>query len=449
VARVCAPEVFLLAVLAVCFATAYLTSLAGVSVSLGAFLAGLVVSESRFSSHALGEILPLQVVFTATFFVSVGMLLDPAFLVEEPVLVAAVVGGVLVIKLSTGTLAARLVGVALPIAVASAFTRAQIGEFSFVLEQVGREAGLSPIDLGEDGIQAFLAASVILMVLTPALSPFGARFGNRLREPSEPGKQAFDLSSDGDELADHVIVAGYGEAARRLVPDLRSADIPFVVTTLNPQGALYGRGLGVPILLGDASKSHALERARIRAARLLVVADDDEEMAKRIAGVASALNPDVEIVLRLDEEADVDELADSGADVIVTGPSASARELAGVVVRHYYGGAELDRDIDADPVDLERVIRFEPKPSECTHYGRVQPVLPSAPGCEECLQMGDTWVHLRICLTCGHVGCCDDSPNRHARRHASELHPIARSLEADQEWAWCYPDEVELEPTDG
>jgi CPA2 family monovalent cation:H+ antiporter-2 len=181
---------------------------------------------------------------------------------------------------------------------------------------------------------------------------------------------------------------------------------------------------------------------------LLVVADDDEEMAERIAGVAAALNPDLEIVVRLDEEADVEQLASSGADVIVTGPAASARELAAVVVRRYYGGADLDSTGAVDSIDLERVIRFAPRPSACTHSDHLRPVLPSAPGCEECLQMGDTWVHLRICLTCGHVGCCDESPNRHARRHASELHPIARSLEADEQWAWCYPDDLQLDPAD-
>ena len=183
VARLCSPEVFLIAIVAICFATAYLTGLAGVSVSLGAFLAGLVVSESRHSTYALGEILPLQIVFTATFFLSVGMLLDPSFLVEEPLMVAAAVVGVLVIKTVTGTVAARIIGVALPVAIGSALLRAQIGEFSFVLELSGREEGLTPLDWGADGIQAFLATTVLLMMLTPVLGPLGARPGAGTRPP--------------------------------------------------------------------------------------------------------------------------------------------------------------------------------------------------------------------------------------------------------------------------
>jgi uncharacterized UBP type Zn finger protein len=86
-------------------------------------------------------------------------------------------------------------------------------------------------------------------------------------------------------------------------------------------------------------------------------------------------------------------------------------------------------------------------PLECTHLDQIRDVTPSADGCEDCLRIGSWWVHLRLCLTCGHVGCCDSSPNRHASAHAKETgHPIVRSLEPGEDWAWCYVDEVVLEP---
>ena len=122
VARTCVPEVFLLAVIAICIGTAYLTSLLGVSVSLGAFLAGLMVSESRFSKQALGEILPLQIVFTATFFVSVGMLLDPAFVAEHAPVVLAAVAGLLVLKAFSATTAILAVGAKPGVAIAPSCT---------------------------------------------------------------------------------------------------------------------------------------------------------------------------------------------------------------------------------------------------------------------------------------------------------------------------------------
>lgn len=444
VARLCSPEVFLLAVLAICFSTAYVTSLAGVSVSLGAFLAGLVVSESRFSSHALGEVLPLQIVFTATFFVSVGMLLDPNFLVERPLLILAIVVGVVLVKAFTGTVAARLVGVALPVAVASAFLRAQIGEFSFVLQQVGNDAGLSPGDLGEDGVQAFIAGSVLLMILTPALDRAGHRLGGRFgRTQTAPRLAPQGVVSV--ERSDHVIVAGYGSAARRLVPGLREADIPFVVITLSPEGARHAESMHLPLLRGDSSKHHTLEQAGVRRARSVVIADDDVDMARRITEVVRSLGTAASVIVRVDDDGP-DELATSGADVVITSDRASADVLRDAVVHDYFRGVTADDD---PLVDTRRVVTFDPEPGACTHYGQVRPVLPSAPGCEECLQLGDSWVHLRLCTQCGHVGCCDESPNRHARAHSSPAHPIMRSLEPGDTWGWCFVDDLELTERSG
>lgn len=88
-------------------------------------------------------------------------------------------------------------------------------------------------------------------------------------------------------------------------------------------------------------------------------------------------------------------------------------------------------------------------PETCTHLWAVQPVRPSAPGCEDCLRIGSWWVHLRLCMTCGHVGCCDQSPNRHARKHFWDTnHPIIRSLQPGETWLWCYVDELYLDPAE-
>jgi CPA2 family monovalent cation:H+ antiporter-2 len=210
VASTCSPELFLLTVIAVCFGTAYLTSLAGVSLSLGAFLAGLVVSESSFSEHALGEILPLQILFSATFFVSVGMLLDIGFVVMHLPAVVAFVAAVLAVKVATTTASVVALGHPLPLASAVGLMLAQVGEFSFVLERAGREVGLSPVGDATQGAQAFIAATVVLMVATPFLTSLGARSASAIErtmaramseEPDSP------LPSPGAPRADHVIVA--------------------------------------------------------------------------------------------------------------------------------------------------------------------------------------------------------------------------------------------------
>jgi CPA2 family monovalent cation:H+ antiporter-2 len=467
VARTCSPEVFLLTVVAVCFGTAYLTSLAGVSLSLGAFLAGLLVSESRFSEHALGEILPLQILFSATFFVSVGMLTDVGFLFRSPVLVLGMVAGVLAVKFVTTALSVRALGYRMPVAAASGLVLAQVGEFSFVLERAGRDAGLSPAGLGETGSQAFIAATVLLMILTPLLAALGARLEGRMEQHGAAARRVEDVdASHLPHLDGHVVVAGYGEAARRLVPVLHGGGIPYVITTLSPEGANEADAAGFPVLRGDATRARTLQVAGAERARALVIADDEPGIALRIATVARSLNPALRILVRTRYAADTRALADAGADTVVAEETEAVVRLADHLLREagvdeaafavhetaLRAHAPAPRAVaagaaPAEWVDPEQVVTFAPAdPSACTHLGETRPVHPSARGCEECLRTGDSWVHLRICMTCGHVGCCDSSPNRHATRHFQGTHhPVMRSLEPGDRWGWCYEDRVTLE----
>ena len=242
------------------------------------------------------------------------------------------------------------------------------------------------------------------------------------------------------------LVAGYGPAARVLVPQLREAQIPFLVVTLNPGGASHVEDTGLPVLRGDTSRRHTLEAAGVRRARVVVIADDDAEMAGRISEVVRTINPDATIVVRADDDHQAQEIAAAGADLVVTGARASAKWLSHTVLRAFDEDMGLLNRTGSD-IEQDRIVTFTPEPTPCTHTAQIVPVLPSAPGCEDCLQNGDTWVHLRICLSCGYVGCCDDSVNRHARGHAEATgHAIARSIEPGERWAWCYPDELELLP---
>jgi CPA2 family monovalent cation:H+ antiporter-2 len=499
VARTCSPELFLLTVIAVCFGTAYLTSLAGVSLSLGAFLAGLLVSESSFSQHALGEILPLEILFSATFFVSVGMLLDVGFLMMHLPLVLIGIATVLLVKVATTAVAVRALGYPLPVAAASALMLAQVGEFSFVLERAGREAGLSPAGLGEAGSQAFIAATVVLMVMTPALTALGARLAGRIErrhaeaEPmAAPGPRPAHL----DLLANHVLIAGYGEAARRLVRVLEGSGIPYLITTLSPSGANEAEAEGLPVLRGDYAKRHTLELARVEHAKMMVIADDDLATVHRVAAVARPLNRTLRIVARARYTAEIEPLMAAGVDLVVAEEmesivqlfaevlrdySISPREIEGheatirgggyralrgeglpstplvrctfepSVALHRTGGraAASDGPVPAPraatEVDQERTVELQTTVKGCTHLGAIRPVRPRARGCEDCLRIGDTWVHLRLCMTCGNVGCCDSSKNMHAtRHHRATTHPIVKSLEPGEEWGWCYVDQVQL-----
>ncbi len=444
VARACSPEVFLLSVIALCLGTAYLTALAGVSVSLGAFLAGLVVSESRHSAHALGEVLPLQILFSATFFLSIGTLLDLRFLVEEPLLVLGAVVLVLVVKTATTFGAAVATGVGAATAASTSLLLAQVGEFAFVLERQGAESGLTPAGLGEDGAQAFITATVLLLVATPALAAAGRWGAERLRQRA--GGSVVTAPSDDDVPAEgHVVISGWGAAARSLAAELRRADVEVVVTTLSPDGAAEAERAGVRVVRGDSTKVHVLHAAGAAEARAVVVGDDEPEQAARIAGVVATTAPRAVVVVLAPDEDAVEELHTAGVhDVVLASRSAHDRLADAVMARV----RPSDAPVRATVVDTAHVVAFRAAAeSACVHAGVSRPVLPSAPGCTECLRTGQRWVHLRLCTSCGHVGCCDSSPGRHAAAHADgDDHPVMCSLEPGEHWGWCYLDRATLEP---
>ncbi len=308
-------ELFLLAVAAICLGTAWAVSLAGVSLALGAFLAGLLVSESDYAEHALSEILPLQTLFTAAFFLSVGMLLDPAFLIANLGWVAAAAVGVLVLKSGLAALGARVLGYPLGVALASGLALGQIGEFSFVLAIAGAEAGLSPAGLGETGSQGLIAVTVVLMLITPgliALAPRLAALGRQVETGSGEGGHGH-----GVDLEDHTIVVGYGPAGRRLARVLGESGIPYAVNDLNPQSLRDAGTDGAQTLFGDASREPILLGLGTARAKLLVVAINDQDATRRIVAVARHLNPTLQIIARTRFTSDVEPLTRAGADIVV------------------------------------------------------------------------------------------------------------------------------------
>ena len=445
VARACSPEVFLLSVIALCVGTAYLTALAGVSVSLGAFLAGLVVSESRHSAHALGEVLPLQILFSATFFLSIGTLLDVRFLLEEPLLVLGAVALVLVVKTVTTFGAAVATGVGAATATSASLLLAQVGEFAFVLERQGAEAGLTPAGLGEDGSQAFITATVLLLVATPALAAGGRSLAARLEQ--RPGRAATRTRTPAapDEPEGHVVISGWGRAARHLATELRGAGRSVVVTTLSPDGASEAEAAGHRVVLGDSTRAPVLEAAGAARASVIVLGDDEPEQAARIAGVLATVAPEARLVVLAPDEDAVAELHAAGVRDVVLRDRTAHERLTSTVLSRLDPPAEPPRPT---VVDTSAVVAFAATPqTACVHAGVAQPVLPSAVGCTECLRTGSTWVHLRLCTTCGHVGCCDSSPGRHAAAHAGDDdHPVMCSVEPGEHWGWCYLDKTTLEP---
>ena len=344
-------ELFLLSVMAICFGTAALTNLADVSLALGAFLAGLVVSESHYSDHALSEILPLKTIFNAVFFVSVGMLLDLSYVLEYPLLILGISASILFLKFFFTTGSLMILGYPIRISAASGLILSQIGEFSFVLERSGRVAGLTPGGYGEVGSQLFIAVSVLLMLLSPGLLGISDKLGELLaRSPlGKIGRKATKESDESEQthLEDHVILIGYGPAGRNLARVFKDTGIPFVVIEMNPEPIKEMRDNNIPVVFGDATRTPILEHANIRRAKLCVIAINDPKSNPTIIKLARYLNPTLQVIVRTRYLSEVGILEEAGADKVVPEEMETTVQLFSTVLSAYrISGEEIQRYVN-------------------------------------------------------------------------------------------------------
>ena len=346
-------ELFLLMIVTICFGTAWLTSLAGVSLALGAFLAGLLVSESRYSEYALSEVLPLRMIFNAVFFVSVGMLLDVTFLIDNIALILGVGTAVLVLKTVLTGASIVVMGYPARIAAIVGLSTAQIGEFSFVLQGAGSDVGLSPAGLGVPGSQTFIAVTVLLMAVTPVVFQFAPKLAERFvrRLPARGIEAEHDLDDESgtrDVPEDHVIVIGYGPSGQRLVRVLVEAGLPHCVVELNPQLADEAVDRGATVIHGDAMREDILRAAGLVVAKICVVVVSDELATRRIASTVRRLNPTINILARTRRLESVEQLYDAGADTVVPEElETSVRIFANVLSAYRIPREEIDRQLTA------------------------------------------------------------------------------------------------------
>jgi len=325
VVRARSRELFIIAILLICASIAWLAETQGVSLALGAFIAGMVISESEYSHQALADIMPFRDSFISLFFVSIGMLLDlQAFMQMWPVLLLLTVG-VLVLK---GAVAGGVtLGLGYPIRVAAlvGLALSQVGEFSFVMAQAGRHYGL----LSPHGNQLFLAISILTMVVTPLLIQWGPAV--LMRAGSSPA----DAPSTAPTHRDHVIIAGFGLNGRNLARVLKEVGISYLILDLYAETIRRGQAQGEPIYYGDVTQREVLERMGISRARLLVLAVSDPFATRRVIPVARQANPEIHIVARTRYVREVEELLRLGADEVVPEEFETSLEIFELVLREY------------------------------------------------------------------------------------------------------------------
>jgi CPA2 family monovalent cation:H+ antiporter-2 len=328
-------ELFILTIIFIGLGTAWLTSIAGLSLALGAFIAGLAISESEYSHQALSDIIPFREAFMSLFFISVGMLLDPVILAKFPLLIVSLVLTILIIKTVVTTGASMLLGVPMRIAIIAALSLAQIGEFSFVLSQAGVKFGL----LNPELYQIFLAASIATMGLTPLCLKYAAPLADYvvgvLPHAWTKGKGVLSSSKKPTAMSDHVIIVGYGVNGRNLARVLKSLSIHHVVIETNPFTVKNEAKKGQHIFFGDASKPEVLEHSHIDRARGIVIAISDAASSRRVASLARLMNPAIHIIVRTRYLLEVEPLYKLGVNEVIPEEFETSVEILSRVLRNY------------------------------------------------------------------------------------------------------------------
>lgn len=326
VERLGSPELFLLTAVILALGTASLSALLGLSPALGAFLGGLLLTESEFDHRVIAEVVPMRNLFGTLFFVSIGMPIDPSFIIQN---LPAVIGLSLFIVVAKALLAFVAI---VPFRLGSKTTIftalgiIQIGEFSYVLAEAGREVSAIPQTLNS----LILTSSVVTIILTPLAFRFSPRIARKLeRIPafarlvgSTPPEEGREVALDG-----HVIVAGYGRVGEQVVAGLRDAGMPVAVLEADLHRIQQLRALGIPAIYGDASTFSILAVARVEQARLVVVALPDSGTTRAVVREIRRANATIPILARSPRREEEDELHRVGATITIAPELAGARLL--------------------------------------------------------------------------------------------------------------------------
>ncbi len=316
VARARARELFLLGVVVLALGTALAAQAIGLSLAFGAFLAGLVMAESEFRAQVVAGILPFRDLFASLFFLSLGMLVDPTVLAAHAPMIALLTATVVVGKLLAVAAALLALGLAGRVAIMAGLAIGQVGEFSFVVAQVGVSAGAVP-ELFFELILATALTSVVLSPFVLRTAPWLLwalrhlpRLGSRFEDPVEPDPRAVGLRR-------HVVVAGCGRVGRELVETLQRRGLPHLVIEYDPEVVDELRRQGVPVVYGDAASPGVLEHAGLERARLLAALVPDAADVEAMVRAALELNPRLDVVARARDAEQVGRLRQAGASEVV------------------------------------------------------------------------------------------------------------------------------------
>lgn len=324
-------DVFIVGVIVILLGTAWITNLMGLSFAIGAFIAGLIISESDYAEQIIGEVIPLKEVFMSLFFISLGMLLDSHFLISHPLTVLHFTIIILLIKFIVIFALIYFIGYPTRLAFVVAVILSQIGEFSFILASSGLEANL----ISEEIFKGMIAASIITLLITPVIFQFVHPLSFKI--PNITKKKFKEIESfSQSKLSHHVIIIGFGLNGKNLVQVLKETGINYIVIETNPLIFRKAKENNEKIVFGDASNKEVLQSAGIEGAKIVVFAISDPVAIKIGIKNAKQLSPDCFIIVRTLYVKDIDNLISLGADEVIPEEFETSIQIFSRVLKLYH-----------------------------------------------------------------------------------------------------------------
>ncbi len=330
-------ELFLLTTISLCFTVTFLTYEAGLSLALGAFIAGLIISESEYSHQATGTIIPFKVLFTSIFFISIGMLLDLGFFWKNAVVILALVVFVFVTKALIASIAVAVLKYPPRTVILTGLALFQIGEFSFILSKVGIKYDLLSFETN----QYFLSISIVSMFLTPIVIQYSDKITSLILRIFWGKKQMHSLSkltADNkgmSKIENHLVIIGYGVNGTNLVRVAKHTNIPYVAIESDADIVRREKKNGINIIFGDATEEHILNMACIENARIVVIAVSDSKTTKHIISCIRIISQSVYLIIRTQYIERIDDYIEIGADEVVSEKFETSIEIFSRVLHNY------------------------------------------------------------------------------------------------------------------
>ncbi len=337
-------ELFMMTILVLCFATAWLTSSVGLSLALGAFFAGLVISESDYHHQATAIVLPFREIFVSFFFVSIGMLLDLSFVIQHLPAILIFTLGVILIKCLILALTVAILRYHARTIIMSTLMLFQVGEFAFILSATGMQYHV----LTREVYQYFLAICIVTMAMTPFVISSASRISNWLLQRTLPERVRERLNAinkkrqltevkdqTGQQLKDHLVIIGYGINGQNLAKAAKQAGISYVIVELNPDSIEEAKKEGEPIFFGDATHETILQHLHVSEARVVVIAISDPLATKLIITKVRSLTHNAYLIVRTRFIKEIPETLQLGADEIIPEEFETSIEIFNRVLKKY------------------------------------------------------------------------------------------------------------------